>query len=300
MKCPHCGKPNFDWARRCDHCGVPISPSVLASVPTKGSTAPLDLADKRAILEHWHCDCFKWDEASAPTETKFHSQLQDTDSTGWKQLVDLIDRTAAEGREELAPFDEMKWDHKKDVITLPSTIGTLKSVKRLLLTASCLVRLPPEVGDMANLVELDTYTSYRLHWLPYELTRCAKLEATKFSTRALYGNYKYRPPFPELEGPLSSPRDVDLRNLPPERYGAPAITTCSVCRMPLATAGLYQAWISLKVGTDVLPLLVNACSTNCLVQLPPTPSRYVSGPHRGGLSVKQPPRWGDELRKWEG
>jgi len=186
----------------------------------------------------------------------------------------------------------MTREAESQVITLPPTIGKLKSVKRLVLTRTCLVRIPPEIGDMENLVEFDPYTSHRLHWFPYEITRCAKLDESRVSTRALYGNYKYRPPFPRLEQPLSSTAGVDLSNLRPERYGAPAITTCSICRASLAQTGLHQVWISLDVGTDVLPLLVNACSANCVARLPPSALGYVSGPHMGGLSLEQPsPGW---------
>ena len=32
---------------------------------------------------------------------------------------------------------------------------------------------------MANLKELDIYTSYKLHWLPYEVTRCPKLKLSR-------------------------------------------------------------------------------------------------------------------------
>ena len=219
-----------------------------------------------------HCDCLHqppW------TETKFHPEVQDTQSDGWKRLLELVEIAAADDREVFAPFDEMTLEAQSQVITLPPTIGKLKSVRRLLLYGSFLVRIPPEIGDMENLVEFIPYTSMRLHWFPYEITRCAKLDDSSVSTRALYGNYKFRPPFPRLEAPLSSTAGVDFENLPPERYGAPAITRCSVCRTPLTKTGLHQVWVSLKVGTDVLPLLVNACSLDCVARLPPGPSGYV-------------------------
>jgi hypothetical protein len=216
--------------------------------------------------------------------------MQDTHSEGWTRLLELVEIAAADGREEFAPFSGMPREAQSQVITLPSTIGKLKSVRRLILYGSFLVRIPPEIGDMENLVEFDPYTSHRLHWFPYEITRCTKLDDSIVSTRMLYGNYKLRPPFPGLEAPLPSTASVDLANLPPERYGASAITTCSVCRTPLAQTGLHQVWVSLNVGTDVLPLLVNACSLACLARLPPPPIGYVPGPHTGGLSVVQPPR----------
>jgi hypothetical protein len=229
------------------------------------------------------CDCLK------QAEPQFHSDLQDTESVGWKRLLELVEIAAADAREEFAPFEEMTLEARSQVFTLPPTIGKLKSVRHLMLYGSCLVRIPPVIGDMENLVKFTPYTSHRLHWFPYEITRCARLADSTVSTRSLYGNFKYRPPFPRLEKPLSSTAGVDLSNLRPERYGAPAITTCSICRAPLAQTGLHQVWISLSVGTDVLPLLVNACSVNCVARLPPAASGYVSGPHTGGLSVEQPP-----------
>jgi hypothetical protein len=232
------------------------------------------------------CDCFK---DGGQSQTRFHSEIQDTQSEGWTRLLELVETAAADSREEFAPFTETL-EAQSQVITLPSTIGKLKAVRGFVLAGSFLVRIPPEIGEMENVVEFIPYTSYRLHWFPYEITRCIKLDESTVSTRALYGNHKDRPPFPQLEAPLAATTEVDLANLPPERYGAPAMTTCSVCRTPLAQTGLHQVWISLGVGTDVLPLLVNACSPDCVARLPPAASGYVSGPHTGGLSIEQPPR----------
>jgi hypothetical protein len=52
----------------------------------------------------------------------------------------------------------------------------------------------------------EPYTSYSLHLFPYELTRCANLRDSTVSTRALYGNFNFRPPFPRLQprGALAS------------------------------------------------------------------------------------------------
>jgi len=47
-------------------------------------------------------------------------------------------------------------------------------------------------------------------------------------------------------------------------------------------------WISLRVATDVLPLLVHACSEACVQKLPEPPSGYGGGPHQGGLELQQP------------
>ena len=160
-------------------------------------------------------------------------------------------------------------------------------------TAVTSSEIPPEIGEMENLDEFLPYTSQRLHWFPYEITRCTALVDSCVSTRALYGNFKYRPPFPELEAPVSSTSGLDLDHLPPERYGATAITACSVCRIPLSTTGLHQVWISVLVATDVLPLLVNACSSACIAKLPPGARNHLPGPHQGrpvGTTAASPSR----------
>lgn len=47
---------------------------------------------------------------------------------------------------------------------------------------------------MSALTTFDPYTSRRLHWYPYEITRCANLRDSRVSTRDLYGNFKNRLP----------------------------------------------------------------------------------------------------------
>jgi hypothetical protein len=241
-----------------------------------------------ALFERRFCDCIS-ETSGDPVRTAFHADVQDEQAEGWKQLLNLIEAAAAEGWEEFAPLAFMTLEAWSKVITLPSTIGKLKTVRRLDLYGSSIVRLPPEIGEMESLEEFVPYTSHRLHWFPYEITRCDRLVDSTISTRSLYGNYKFRPPFPELQPPLLSTSGFDLENLPAAHYGATRITTCSVCRTSLANTGLHQVWISLNIGTDTVPLLVNACSARCVSQLPPTPTDYVSGPHGGGLSVVQPP-----------
>ena len=86
----------------------------------------------------------------------------------------------------------------------------LTAVKHLVLYGSNLVRIPPEIGAMSSLEEFTPYTSYRLHWFPYEITRCRKLSRSTVSTRALFGNYKLRPPFPRLQLLRAPPRTLDL------------------------------------------------------------------------------------------
>ena len=113
----------------------------------------------------------------------------------------------------------MSQSERAQILTLPPTIAKLKAVKSLDLYGSYLVRLPPEVGEMAGLEEFDQYTSYRLHWFPYELTRCRELRESRVSPRAVYGNYKYRPPFPRLDpGADTAPGRKEPGRLPLKRW----------------------------------------------------------------------------------
>ncbi|MEV6237872.1 leucine-rich repeat domain-containing protein [Lentzea sp. NPDC051838] len=196
----------------------------------------------------------------------FHAERQDTTAPGWVRLLELIDEAAADGRTLFKPLAEMSAEERRQVITLPATIAKLTAVEHFVLYGSNLVRIPPEIGAMTNLTLFEPYTSYRLHWFPYEITRCAKLADSTVSTRALYGNYKYRPPFPATSDSADS-TDGDVRG-------------CSVCDGPVTR--LHQVWITLAVGTDYLPLLVNACSADCVAALPPPAKGYAPTPHTGG------------------
>ncbi len=206
-------------------------------------------------------------------ELLFHIEVQDTDSDAWKSLEAYIAKIRDEGSDELNPIVGIGSEKWEQIVTLPKSIGTLKSVKVLSLYGSHLVRIPPEIGDMTSLEELDPYTSRCLHWFPYEITRCEHLVRSRVSTRCLYGNYKYRPPFPRL----------------PQISAAIAPVTCSVCGGPFSQEETHQAWISLRVATDVLPLLVHACSEKCFESLPKPAFGYAQRPHFGGLDLEQPP-----------
>ena|SRR5581483_4166043 len=209
-------------------------------------------------------------------ELAFHSEEQNTTCEGWKKLLELIDAAAVSRATEFSPGLQMPLEHWSQIITLPRTIAKLTSLRKFYLYGSHLVRIPPEIGELANLEELDLYTSYRLHWMPFEITRCSKLTKTRFSTRALYGNYKYRPPFPKLASAT--------------KYINGFLKNCSVCRNDFKPGSQIQVWISLKVGNDVLPLLVNACSEKCVKALPSSAENYVDGSHGGGFDLEQPPR----------
>jgi hypothetical protein len=228
------------------------------------------------------CDCVSDSDAMPQPPTTFHPERQDTTAPGWLRLLELVEEAAADKREVFAPLTELTNAQRRQIVTLPTSIAKLTSVKHLNLYGSNLVRIPPEIGAMRSLEEFTPYTSYRLHWFPYELTRCPGLRRSTVSTRALYGNFKLRPPFPLLQ------ESADLDD--PGVRGATAIRTCSVCDQPVNAASLRQVWISLHTSSaDILPLLVNACSTACIEALPEPAEDHVPVPHTGGPTIEQPP-----------
>jgi len=210
------------------------------------------------------------------------NEVQDRTSDGWKALCRYIDELAESGAEEFSPLEALGPELYSGIFALPESIAKLKRVTKVWLYRSKLKRIPPEIGEMTALTHLDVYTSYDLQWFPYELTRCRNLVGSRVSTRALYGNYKLRLHFPWLKGN-------------PVRYHGDLLK-CSVCGSEISYDKTWQLWISLKVGTDVLPLLVNSCSRQCTLSLPTPPSNYVQEPHQGGTSVAQPTDYGEMMR----
>lgn len=207
------------------------------------------------------------------SEPRLRTEHQDTACSGWMRLLNLIEEAADDKREVFSPGREMTPEEWAQIAMLPPSIAKLKSVKHFILYGSSLVRIPPEIGEMTSLEEFTPYTSYRLHWFPFEITRCANLKRSTVSTRALYGNYKNRPPFPKL----------------PQLHEAYVPHRCSVCNSPFENNAPLQFWVSLRAATDVLPLLVHSCSMECISKLPSPPDGYVEKPDRGGLGLKQPP-----------
>lgn len=196
--------------------------------------------------------------------TRLHLQEQDRAGRPWQRLLELIDVAAADEREVFAPAQDLGPEDWSQIITLPASISKLSRVKHLQLYGSNLVRIPPEIGEMEALENFTPYTSYNLHWFPYELTRCARLVDSTVSTRAIYGNSKNHLPFPKLP--------VPSEELFP--------SACSICRGPFHNHGPIQRWVSLQVAKDLLPLLVHACQQSCLKRLPRT-GDHRSQPHQG-------------------
>lgn len=208
--------------------------------------------------------------------------VQDRSSEAWKKLCVYIEELAESGGDEFSPREALGSELFSDIRELPESIAKLKRVRKISLYGSKIERIPPEIGEMESLVYFDPYTSYGLHWFPYEITRCKNLRDSRISTRALYGNYKNRMGFPKLD-----------RN--PVRYTQENVK-CSICLTEITYDKTNQFWISLRVGTDVIPLLINSCSEECEAQLPTPPENYVPYAHKGGSLLKQPLT---EDERWE-
>ncbi|MDC8006073.1 hypothetical protein POV27_18620 [Aureisphaera galaxeae] len=205
--------------------------------------------------------------------------MQDRKAPAWKKLCEYINHLAESGKDEFVPREALGDELFSQIYTLPESIRKLKKVKKIGLYGSNLKRIPPEIGEMEALEYFDPYTSYDLHWLPYEITNCKNLIDSRISTRALYGNYKNRMGFPRL-------------NHNPVRYGGETLH-CSVCKKAISYEETNQLWITLWVATDIVPLLVNTCSNECEELLPKPPEDYVPHPHKGGADLKQ-----SELDEW--
>ena len=207
--------------------------------------------------------------------SKIENDVQDRNSDAWKKLCAYIDKVATENLDEFSPLEVLGQELFSQIHTLPETISKMTKVKKVWLYRSSLKRIPPEIGQMEALEYFDPYTSYNLHWLPYEITKCKNLKDSRVSTRALYGNWKNRMGFPSL-----------THN--PVRYAGDTVN-CSVCGKAMTYGQTNQLWISLRVGTDVLPLLANLCSKECESGLSKPPKGYIQFPHKGGANLQQPP-----------
>lgn len=240
------------------------------------SIDPVTLAAIKRTVRTGHCGCVgrrtKHGKAGMPD---FHSQYQDVDVAGWREILRCVEVGIASKSEVFEPSAMMAPSDWANVITLPDTIRELTQVRELRLYGSHLRRVPPEIGYMSNLENLDIYTSYSLHWLPYEVTRCQNLRSTRMSTRAMYGNRNTRMPFPRLHAPQPS--------LTPQ--------TCSVCDQPFGAHQPHLFWTTLWVGTDLTPLLIHSCSVECTDRVPNAAEGYRPRPHKGGGAEIIPSRY---------
>lgn len=211
---------------------------------------------------------------------KIENDIQDRTSPAWLKLLEYIDIVHIENRDEFSPLEFLGKDLFAQIYTLPQEIGKLKGVKKMWLYGSSLKRIPPEIGEMSSLEYFDVYTSYKLHWFPYEIAYCKNLKDSRVSTRATYGNFKNKMAFPQLNSnPIRSSSEY---------------LSCSICKKTIDYNQTNQLWISLVIGTDVMPLLVNSCSAKCEALLPKPPEGYIQFAHKGGSELQQP-----NLDEWD-
>ncbi|MCP4150566.1 MAG: leucine-rich repeat domain-containing protein [bacterium] len=205
-------------------------------------------------------------------ESILHMEEQSQTQRAWDIACEIFETAAKKGVKELSLGKIMDWQDYKALNTLPESIGELKDLKTLILYGSNISSIPREISGCKKLKSFDPYTSYRLHWLPYEITHCGKLIDSCISTRALYGNFKMRPPFPDLSATQWKWHTGGVY--------------CSVCGSETESPDQY--WISRGVATDVVPLLVTVCSKECLGRVGKSARNYVQGPHKGGREFIQP------------
>lgn len=240
---------------------------------TKLAVDPITLAAAKRVIREGHCACLaSRGKKGTPSVPNLHTKSQDVTTPGWQLLLQLVGSTCVAPASVFEPLAAIPADQWSAVITLPPSISDLTMVTALRLYGSHIRRLPPEIGRMSALSYLDLYTSYSLHWLPYEVLRCSALRDSRMSTRALYGNVKTRLPFPKLTAP-------QLTFVP---------QTCSVCDQPFRADGAQLLWTTQRVATDVVPLLIHSCSSDCTSHVPNAPEGYHARPHRGGGGVGMP------------
>lgn len=248
-------------------------PKKQGALPVTFAIDPATLSAAQHLERGGHCGCLaSRTKKGTPSVPNLHAEMQDTSVPGWQLLLKLIGAEGSVTADIFEPSAKVPPDQWSGVIVLPPQIQTLTAIRDLRLYGSHLRRLPPEIGRLAALENLDVYTSYSLHWLPYEVTRCARLRQTRMSTRALYGNVKTRLPFPRLQGP------VDIL----------VTSTCSVCDRQFGENPPQVFWTTQRVGTDFAPLLIHSCSAACTDRVPDAPDGYHARPHRGGGGVGMP------------
>lgn len=208
---------------------------------------------------------------------KIPNNVQDRNGEAWEKLCQYVDRVAEEGLEKFSLYDALGPELFSQIFTLPESIAKLTQVKHLYLYGSKLKRIPPEIGKMESLEIFTPYTSYDLHWFPFEITNCKNLKDSTVSTRALLGNTTNRKGFPKLD-----------HN--PVRYHGNQLS-CSICGKEITYAETKQMWITIRVATDYLPLLTNLCSSSCENKLDTFPKPkpfYWQYAHQGGSNLDMP------------
>lgn len=201
-------------------------------------------------------------------------KIQDKNSKAWLKLCEYIEKVVEDESEQFIPSQYLSEEEYLEILTLPKSISKLKKVKKAQIYGSNIVYVPPEIGEMDSLEDFIPYTSYRLNWFPYEISKCKNLVDSCVSTRAIYGNIKNRMEFPDL-----SKETI--------KYDSEKVS-CSLCAKEMSWEETDQYWTMKWIGTDDMPLLVNTCSKECLDAVPDSREIYILRPHKGGEELAQP------------
>jgi uncharacterized protein (TIGR02996 family) len=216
----------------------------------------------------------------------FHLEPQDRKSSGWMRLLELIDEAVADGRETFDASHGMTAKQIMEIRTLPESVAKLKKVRNFYFTNSYLIRLPAEIGEMTELEKLDLSHAARLHWFPYELTKCRKLKRLICQSTHLYG---YTGQFPSLDvGSDVSLGRKEMETLHVNGVDRKPDRICSLCFSTFEDRRRYRFWTTLRFAGEPLPFLVNSCSELCLARLPESPTTFPQRPHRGGPNISYP------------
>jgi hypothetical protein len=167
--------------------------------------------------------------------------------------------------------------------TLSDEIAKLKKLEHLHMYGSSLIKVPRSLGCLSNLMELDLYTSYGLHYLPIEVLACTKLSSSRFSTRALYQNGKGTKGIPVLpdwrtasESAMSYAYALAIfvrgssltEPLVKRMLDFLPWNRCSICSQTYVHDFGCYAWAHRRVATDAQALLAFCCSRRCLRRVP--------------------------------
>lgn len=159
---------------------------------------------------------------------------------------------------------------------LPSGVWKLRNLRKLTCYRSAITHVSPQIGNLRKLNEFVPYTSYNLHWLPYEV-HDTSLPKAHISRRAMYGYSNSLPlprlaPFPTGAKSLQemAARVVVSNSLDESKLTAVVVdyinsaNRCSYCHEPYWETS-YQCWSIWSC--DRVPLLALVCSRQCVARL---------------------------------
>lgn len=75
------------------------------------------------------CRCGGHSASTQPATVAFHRDRQDTESPGWRHLLTLVEEAATDGRTVFSPFAELSAAERRQIVTLPPTIGPYRAAR---------------------------------------------------------------------------------------------------------------------------------------------------------------------------